>query len=200
MTKSEFLLELEEKIKGLPEKEIEERLAFYSEMIDDKIEDGQTEEQAVEETGSVDEITEQILKEIPLTKIVKQRIKLKKKLGTGAIVLISVGSPVWVPVLISLLAVAFSLYLCLWVVVICLYAAAFSCFGTALGTVVMAVSEITSGKPSEGIALIGAAVFLTGLGILLLVASNYAAKGVAELTKKTIIGCKKLLIKKEEAK
>ena len=47
MKKQEFITKLEEKLSRLPKKEVEERLNFYSEIIEDKIEDGLTEEQAV---------------------------------------------------------------------------------------------------------------------------------------------------------
>ena len=200
MDKFDFLLKLEDALSGLPNEEICERISFYSEMIDDKIEDGKTEQQAVAEIGSVEEIAEQILKDIPLTKIVKQKIKPKKKLSAAAITLICVGSPVWFPVLISVFAVVFSLYLCLWAIIICLYAVWVSCFGSAVGSLFMAVGEITNGKVFEGIALIGAALLLLGLGILLFIFSNLAAKSVLILTKKLALAIKKLLIKKEEAK
>lgn len=51
MTKQEFLTQLEENLLGLPQNEIEERIIFYSEMIDDKIEEGYSEEDAVSKTG-----------------------------------------------------------------------------------------------------------------------------------------------------
>ena len=60
MTKEEFISELRKKLSGLPEKEIEEGLSFYCEIIDDKIEEGFSEEEAVSGVGSVDEIASQI--------------------------------------------------------------------------------------------------------------------------------------------
>ena len=39
MNKQEFLMRLREGLSGLPQNEIEERLTFYSEMIDDRIEE-----------------------------------------------------------------------------------------------------------------------------------------------------------------
>ena len=68
MLKQEFLNALKEGLKGLPEKDIEERLTFYGEMIDDRIEEGRTEEEAVNEIGSVDEVVQQIVAETPLTR------------------------------------------------------------------------------------------------------------------------------------
>ena len=47
MRKQEFLTELRKGLSGLPQDDIEERLSFYSEMIDDQIEEGLAEEEAV---------------------------------------------------------------------------------------------------------------------------------------------------------
>ena len=43
MNKQEFIALLRKGLSGLPQKELEERLTFYSEMIDDRIEEGLTE-------------------------------------------------------------------------------------------------------------------------------------------------------------
>ena len=64
MNKQEFLSRLKNGLSALSEKELEERLTFYGEMIDDRIEEGLTEEDAVAAVGSVDEIIAQILSEI----------------------------------------------------------------------------------------------------------------------------------------
>ena len=47
MNKQEFLSQLRKGLAGLPQNDIEERLAFYGEMIDDRIEEGLSEEEAV---------------------------------------------------------------------------------------------------------------------------------------------------------
>ena len=66
MNKLEFISKLRAKLSGLPKKDVEERLSFYSEIIDDKIEEGKTEEEAVKELGTIESISEQIIKDIPL--------------------------------------------------------------------------------------------------------------------------------------
>ena len=52
--------ELREELMGLPQDEIEERLDFYSEMIEDRMEEGLSEEVAVAEIGIPAEIAAQI--------------------------------------------------------------------------------------------------------------------------------------------
>ena len=44
MNKIGFILELKDKLSALPKSEVEERLSFYCEMIEDRIEDGLSEE------------------------------------------------------------------------------------------------------------------------------------------------------------
>ena len=123
MTKIDFINELNQKLIGLPQKELEDRIGFYSEMIDDMTDDGLTEDEAVASIGSVDEVAEQIISEIPLSKIAKERIKPKKKLSALSITLIAVGSPIWLSLLVAAFAVIISLYASMWAVVISLWAA-----------------------------------------------------------------------------
>ena len=63
MTKKVFLTELKKKLGKLPKSEVKERLSFYSEIIDDKIEEGFSEEDAVADVGGIDEIAKLILSE-----------------------------------------------------------------------------------------------------------------------------------------
>ncbi len=42
-------------------------------MIDDRVEEGLTEEEAISEIGTVNEILSQIIEEIPLSKLVKEK-------------------------------------------------------------------------------------------------------------------------------
>ena len=110
MTKIQFLMSLHNKLSGLPQNEIEERLNFYSEMIEDRIEEGIPEAEAVAQIGTVDEIAEQIVADIPLTKIAKGKIKPKRRIKAWEIVLLILGAPLWLSVLIAIFAVIFSFY------------------------------------------------------------------------------------------
>ena len=113
MNKRDFIESLRAKLLGLPKQEVEERLAFYGEMIEDRKEEGLTEEQAVAAIGSVDEVSAQIIADIPLTKIAKERLKPKKRLRAWEIALIALGFPVWFSLLTAAVAVIFALYVSL---------------------------------------------------------------------------------------
>ena len=67
MNKKDFLDRLRNGLSGLPQENIEERLRIYSEIIDDRMEEGFTEEQAVSAVGTVEQIVSQIVAETPLS-------------------------------------------------------------------------------------------------------------------------------------
>ena len=95
MDRYEVLYELKSKLAQLPEIEIEKHLSYYEEMIDDRIEDGMTEEEAVASLEDVSVIAERILMDTPITTLVKTKVKPKKGWTATAIVLAIIGSPIW---------------------------------------------------------------------------------------------------------
>ena len=61
MNKHEFLAALRRELTALPHDELTEQLNFYNEMIDDRMEEGMTEEEAVSGIGTVQAVSAQIL-------------------------------------------------------------------------------------------------------------------------------------------
>ena len=200
MNKQEFLSELRKNLSGLPEDDIEERLTFYSEMLDDRMEDGLTEEEAVNDIGTVDELTAQIIADIPLTKLVKERITPKKKLSVWAIILIVLGFPVWFPILIAAFAVIFSLYVSILAVIISLWAVFASFAASGLSCIITGIVLAFGGKGLTGIASLCAGFVLAGLSIFLFFGCKAATKGILILTKKLAMLIKNCFIKKEDAR
>ena len=200
MRKQEFMDRLREKLSDLPIAETEERLGFYEEMIDDRIEEGLSEEEAVAAIGSPDEIAAQIIEEIPLKKIVKEKIKPKRKLSALDIVLLVVGFPLWFPLLIVVpFSVIISLYATLWSVIVSLWAVFGSLIGSAAGVLIGGVCFIAVGYMPSGIFLIGASLFCAGLSVFLFYGCKAATKGTVWLTKRIALGIKNLFIRKEKA-
>ncbi len=175
MNKQEFLTRLRKGLFGLPSKEKKEHLAFYSEMIDDRMEDGLSEEAAVAQIGRLDDITAQIKAATP-----------KKKRNAGVIVLLILGFPVWGSLLIVAGAVVLSIYIALWAVLICLWAVFAALLGSALGGIVGGVILACYGNVPAGFALIGAGLVCAGLGIFLFYGCKAATDGTLRLTKKLV--------------
>ena len=110
MNKQEFLAQLRKKLSGAPQNEVEERLIFYGEMIDDRIEEGMSEEDAVGEIGDIDTIVSEVISSIPMSAIVKEKTKPKRKMKAWEIVLLILGSPIWLSLFIAAFAIIISLY------------------------------------------------------------------------------------------
>lgn len=200
MSKQEFLAQLKDGLSGLPQSDIEERVAFYEEMIDDRIEEGLSEEQAVSEIGSVEQVIAQIVEDTPFTRIVKERVRPKRKLQTWEIVLLILGSPVWAALLIAAFAVMLSIYIVIWSVIISLWTVDLSLFISALACIVAIFFIPASGSGAAVLALISASLVLVGLSIFVFFGCKAATKGAVILTKKVALGIKNLFIGKERAR
>jgi uncharacterized membrane protein len=176
---------------------VEERLNFYSEMIDDQVEEGKSEEEAVASIGSVDEIVSQTLSEVPLTKIVKKKIKPKRRLRAWEIVLLAVGSPIWLTLGLAAFAVLISLYAVLWSLVGSAWAIFSASVGCAAGCVAVGVVWICFGELLSGLFLIFASLVLAGLSIFVFFGCHWATVGTARLTRLIALGVKKMFVSKE---
>lgn len=183
MKKEQFLWELRKRLADLPYSDRKKSLDYYSEMIDDRIEDGLSEEAAVKRIGSPALIAEQILKDTPITTLARGRMRGSR--SALATTLIIIGSPIWIAlfaalfsvfiavfaVLISLVAVCFSLILSLWAA-----EAGFAVGGVA-GLIGFPISLMT-GDFIFSLFLIGAALILCALTIFFYYAAIYGTKGL----------------------
>lgn len=198
MSKKEFLDCLRQKLVGLPKKEVEERLSFYSEMIDDRIEEGLSEKEAVSDIGQVGDIVSQIVEDIPLTKIAKERIKPKRRLKAWEIILLALGSPIWLSLGISVLAVVFSLYVSLWAVVASIWAVFISVAVAAPCSVLVGIVYALMGGTLMGVIMIGGGIFCSGLAIFVYAGCKAATYGTLQLGKRIALGIKRSFIRKEK--
>ena len=197
MTKLECIAELRKRLAGLPADDLEERLGFYGEMIDDRIEDGLSEEEAVSDIGSVEEIAAQIIAETPLAKIAKEKIKKKRGMKTWEIVLLAVGSPIWLSLAVAAFAVILSLYAVFWSLVVAVWAVFVAICACVPGGAVIGVAYACHGNVPMGLAMIGVAVTCAGLSIFLFFGSREATRGIVVLTKKIAVEIKKCFVGKE---
>ena len=119
MRKDEFLSSLERLLRSLKREERNKFLSYYSEMIDDYMEDGCGEEEAVERIGSPGEIAQEILTD-------REERPAKPTpawLRVGVIVLLILGSPLWGSLVLAALCCALAaviLVLSAYVVIWCI--------------------------------------------------------------------------------
>ena len=196
MSKQEFLARLEAGLSGLPDDEIVERLAFYNEMIDDRVEEGLSEEDAVTQIGPVSRIVEQAVAEIPVAKLVRQRVRSGRRLQAWEIVLLVLGFPVWFPLLIAVCAVLFSVYIVIWALLLSLWAIDASCAVTSFGGLAAGILRICRGDGLQGLAIIGAGLALAGLSVLLFFGCRAVTAAALHMTKKVVLYIKSRCIER----
>lgn len=197
MYKQAFLAELEARLSGLPQEDITERLTFYSEMIDDRMEEGLLEEEAVAGIGAVDDIVSQIVAETPLARIVKEKVTPKRALQAWEIVLLALGSPLWIAIAATAAVGILTVYGVLWVFIACLWVAEATFAVCSLAGIVSAV--VSSGIIVR-MAMLGAGAFFAGLTILWFFPCRRASQSILRLTKKMALVIKSVFIGKEDAK
>lgn len=112
MTKKEFLRRLKRGLSPLDRYERQRISDYYAEMIDDRIECGKTEEEAVEEIGSPETIARNTLSEAGIEAIEGESWFRKSdgKIKTVWIVLLIVGSPLWFGLACGLFGILIGLF------------------------------------------------------------------------------------------
>jgi uncharacterized membrane protein len=196
MNKEEFLEALENRLTGLPWTDVKTSLDFYSEMIDDYIEDGMTEEEAVRAMGSVDEVTERILSDIPITKLVTASVKPKRSLAAWEIVLLILGAPIWLTVLFVIAGMIITVYAVIWAMVIAAYSVALALAASGIACVAAGVFQAASGNVLQAVLFIGAGLICAGLAIFGVMLSVLVTKGVIRLSRGIVRWVKSIFIRR----
>ena len=113
MNKAEFLALLDRRLAALPESDRKRSVNYFSEIIDDRMEEGESEEEAVAGLENLDDIVERILGEAThvnegaKTSGAAADATLPKKAQRFplwlTILLLVLGSPIWLPLFLTLI-------------------------------------------------------------------------------------------------
>ncbi len=131
---------------------------------------------------------------------VRQDAEPKRRLQTWEIVLLAVGSPIWLALLIAAFAVALSVYVVIWAVIVSLWAAVAACAVGAVGAAVLGSWTILRGGVLRGVVTICAGLVLAGLSIFLFCGCRAATRGALALTKNITSWIRSLFERKENVK
>ncbi len=175
MTKIEFLKALEKRFQNLPPEEREERIAFYREMIDDRMEEGLSEAEAVAAVAPMEEREE--LEEAETPTVTKPGRTWK----AWEILCLVLGSPIWLSLLIAAAAVVFSLIVSVWAIFVAL-------IGTCVGSMVSGIAYAVGGYGLSGTAMIAAGLICGGLSVFALYGCKAVTKGTWFLGRKLFTG------------
>ena len=199
MDKQAFLAAIRQGISTLPPPDIEKSLAYYSEMIDDRMEDGINEEEAVAALEAPDAIAQQILLDTPLPKLVKAQVKPRHERTKGEMILLVLGSPIWVSLLLSAMAVAVALYSVCWAVLLSLYAVDLSLALAALAGLLQGGISVFAGSHMQAVFYLGAGIACFGLAVLLFFAFNKVTALLIRGSKQAVMHIKYAVVKKGAA-
>ena len=191
MNKQEYLEAIRSRISAMPADDVNRFMDYYSEMIDDRVEDGLSEEEAVADMGSPEAAVEQILEEMPLTKLVKEKIKPKHELKALEVILIVLGSPVWIPLLIT----AAVLLLTLWIVAFALLISFYAVAG--IGGLICTIPLFVAHSPYTAVLMLGAALIGVGIAILFVVSVKPVTVGIFKVCKASVNGIKRMFVKEK---
>ena len=174
MNKTEFLNELDICLKRMQKEEREKFITYYDEMIADYIEDGMTEEDAVQKIGSPDAVAKEILSEADTVILPIPNINNKIVLA----ILLILGFPLWGSLLLAALLMLLSVYIVLWCIPFATGMSAFTFFAVSLVSIIGSPFVMVSGF-SVGVTQLGLGIASFGLSVLLAFATIPLAKEFA---------------------
>ena len=186
VNKTEFIDELYHLLNSLSKAERLQHLDYYEEMIADRMEDGLAEEEAVAALGRPADIAAQILGEIPP--------KPSRRFPIWAIVLIVLGSPLWLSlflavaaVLVAVIAVVAAVYISLWAAIAAFYAADLAVLLGFLSGIAGGVFYLTQGISMPAVLFFGGGLVCAGATVLLFFLCNLLSRLLWQLSKWSVL-------------
>ena len=173
MTKDEYLTKLKRALRTVKSEERKKSLAYFSEVIDDRMEDGITEDAAVAELECIEAAAERIIAEA------HSQGQLKRKHSFWEIVLIVLGFPLWFPLLLTVAIVVFIMYALIWILIGSLFVV---CLSLVVGGASAIFALFFSGNYPVAFACLGTGLVCVGLSIALFVPSVFFARAYAKAT------------------
>lgn len=125
----------------------------------------------------------------------------KKSSRTTIIVLLALGSPIWLSLAVSAIAAAVSIYISVWALIVSIWAIFVAFIGSGIGCLLSGFYFLFTEYALSGAALIAAAFVLAGISIFSFFGCTAATKVFLLLTKKLFLWLKSFFNKKvkEEA-
>lgn len=200
MNKAEFLKELKDSISDMPYSEVEKTLSFYAENIDDRMEDGMSEDEAVFCLGDIDAIAKEIRVDLPITTLIGKKVKQSRDRASNKtlwIVLAICGIPFWLPIASAFTVTVLAVYFSIWAVIISIYAVVFAFAFAAIGSVLAGIICMFTAGFYQGAILIGSSLCLAGLFMMTVRPMFWLCKKMVRLTGTFFKWVKSLFVSKE---
>lgn len=155
-------------------------MAFYDEMILDRMEEGMSEEEAVATLDAPGVVAEAILDDLPA--VPRAMAKTRRKSRVLLWVLVILGFPVWGALLAAAAITVMSFYAVVWIFVAVVWGISAMLVLACPVFVLLAVCGVITGHPAYTLAQFGASLVALGIGLLLVRAAYELTRGVALLS------------------
>ncbi len=200
MTKQQFLNAVEARLAGLSPSDIQKSLDYYNEMIDDRIEDGISEDDAVTAMGDPAEAARQILSELSLPKLIRAKNRTRRKLAAWELILLILGSPLWITLLAAAFVVVLAAYIVIWSLLLAVWVVDFVFAVVGIALLPSSIFTMLSGGVVSLLLFLGAGCLLIGLAIMLFFGALPLSRLAIRASRGILMGIKKLFIGKGEGK
>lgn len=196
MNKQEYLAQLRAALACLPEGEIEESVAFYAEMIDDRVADGLTEEEAMAQLDDPKAAARAIIADLPVVPRTVVRTKQRNRVLYWTLVIL--GSPLWLTLLLAAGMLVLAGLLTIWCLILGLWLLAAGLLaGGPLG-IGVCLWALAVGQPAYGVFELGSGLLCFGLGLFCLHGAVAASKTLMQVSRQWIAKAKAPFVKVKE--
>lgn len=196
MNKQEYLARLRAALACLPEGEIEESVAFYTEMIDDRVADGLTEEEATAQLDDPKAAARAIIADLPVVPRTVVRTKQRNRALYWTLVIL--GFPLWFPLLLGAGMLVLAGLLTIWCLILGLWLLAAGLLaGGPLG-IGVCLWALAVGQPAYGVFELGSGLLCFGLGLFCLHGAVAASKTLMQVSRQWIAKAKAPFVKVKE--
>ena len=193
MTKDEYLSELRVGLAAFSKDEVDRAVSFYEEMVDDRVEAGVSEEEAVGSLEPPAEAAARIISEMPAVPRAAARLrspKTPRSWFVAFVVAAVIGSPVWIPLTLGVIIAVIGCFIGLFGLLVAVWAIAASMLlGAPIGLLYL-VAGVKAGSVAGALMGLGCGVAVTGVGVL----GIHLAVVASKLLVKAIVWCARAVV------
>lgn len=193
MTKDEYLSELRAGLAAFSKDEVDRAVSFYEEMVDDRVEAGVSEEEAVGSLEPPAEAAARIISEMPAVPRAAARLRspeTPRSWSVAFIVAVVIGSPAWIPLALGVIMVVVGCFIGLFGLLVAVWAIAASMLlGAPIGLLYL-VAGVKAGSVAGALMGLGCGVAVTGVGVL----GIHLAVVASKLLVKAIVWCARAVV------
>lgn len=176
-------------------------IGFYEESIDDRVEDGMSEEEAVDSLGNINSIINEILIDTPLPTLIHEKIKKSRKESSHKTlwrIVVICSLPVTIMLLLSFLLIIFSVYITIWGVIVSILASELAMIISGVLAPIAGLCHIVVGNTIPGFIIISSGIISLGLFILTIKPAIALCKQFNSLTVVFLRKMKSFFVTKKE--